>query len=101
MRIPTEHFAHVPVALLSPSLLPSPDDEPHSFPRSLVARLVSPDHNVSTHTRTHIHTRARARTHARTHTHTHARTHTHMCKYIYAYAWVNIHVRYVCALIYT
>ncbi|XP_045459186.1 protein spire [Melitaea cinxia] len=47
MRIPTEHFAHVPVALLSPSLLPSPDDEPHSFPRSLVARLVSPDHNVT------------------------------------------------------
>ncbi|XP_059058138.1 protein spire-like [Achroia grisella] len=45
MRIPTEHFAHVPVVLLSPSLLPSPDDEPHSsFPRSLMARLVSPEH---------------------------------------------------------
>lgn len=87
MRIPTEHFAHVPVALLSPSLLPSPDDEPHSFPRSLVARLVSPDHNVSTHTHTHTHARAR--------------THTHMCKYMYAYAWVNIHVRYVRALIHT
>ncbi|CAH2104210.1 unnamed protein product [Euphydryas editha] len=47
MRIPTEHFAHVPVALLSPSLLPSPDDEPQSFPRSLMARLVSPEHNVT------------------------------------------------------
>ncbi|XP_052758521.1 protein spire [Galleria mellonella] len=51
MRIPTEHFAHVPVVLLSPSLLPSPDDEPHSsFPRSLMARLVSPEHTVSTFT---------------------------------------------------
>lgn len=39
MRIPTEHFAHVPVVLLSPSLLPSPEDEP-SFPRSLMSRLV-------------------------------------------------------------
>ncbi|XP_046961318.1 protein spire isoform X2 [Vanessa cardui] len=47
MRIPTEHFAHVPVALLSPSLLPSPDDEPQSFPRSLMARLVAPEHNVT------------------------------------------------------
>ncbi|CAH0726187.1 unnamed protein product, partial [Brenthis ino] len=47
MRIPTEHFAHVPVALLSPSLLPSPDDEQQSFPRSLMARLVSPEHNVT------------------------------------------------------
>ncbi|XP_045511746.1 protein spire isoform X2 [Colias croceus] len=45
MRIPTEHFAHVPVVLLSPSLLPSPDDEPSSFPRSLMARLVSADHH--------------------------------------------------------
>ncbi|XP_073942223.1 protein spire-like [Choristoneura fumiferana] len=44
MRIPTEHFAHVPVVLLSPSLLPSPEDEP-SFPRSLMSRLV-PDTNV-------------------------------------------------------
>ncbi|KAF9415119.1 hypothetical protein HW555_007153 [Spodoptera exigua] len=44
MRIPTEHFAHVPVVLLSPSLLPSPEDEAHSsFPRSLMSRLVSPD----------------------------------------------------------
>ncbi|KAL0849576.1 hypothetical protein ABMA28_013838 [Loxostege sticticalis] len=44
MRIPTEHFAHVPVVLLSPSLLPSPEDEHSSFPRSLMSRLVSPDH---------------------------------------------------------
>ncbi|XP_061707665.1 protein spire isoform X2 [Cydia pomonella] len=43
MRIPTEHFAHVPVVLLSPSLLPSPEDEP-SFPRSLMSRLV-PEHS--------------------------------------------------------
>ncbi|XP_063376615.1 protein spire isoform X3 [Cydia fagiglandana] len=45
MRIPTEHFAHVPVVLLSPSLLPSPEDEP-SFPRSLMSRLV-PEHSSS------------------------------------------------------
>ncbi|XP_013168307.1 PREDICTED: protein spire [Papilio xuthus] len=45
MRIPTEHFAHVPVVLLSPSLLPSPEDEAPSFPRSLVSRLVSPEHH--------------------------------------------------------
>ncbi|KAG7311177.1 hypothetical protein JYU34_002178 [Plutella xylostella] len=45
MRIPTEHFAHVPVVLLSPSLLPSPEEEAHStFPRSLMSRLVAPDH---------------------------------------------------------
>ncbi|XP_049885136.1 protein spire isoform X2 [Pectinophora gossypiella] len=45
MRIPTEHFAHVPVVLLSPSLLPSPEDEAQSsFPRSLMSRLVSPEH---------------------------------------------------------
>ncbi|XP_032529553.2 protein spire isoform X4 [Danaus plexippus] len=46
MRIPTEHFAHVPVALLSPSLLPSPDEET-AFPRSLMARLVLPEHAAS------------------------------------------------------
>lgn len=40
MRIPTEHFAHVPVVALSPSLL-SPDDE--SFPRSLVSKLFVPE----------------------------------------------------------
>ncbi|CAB3250591.1 unnamed protein product [Arctia plantaginis] len=46
MRIPTEHFAHVPVVLLSPSLLPSPEDEAQSsFPRSLMSRLVSPDYS--------------------------------------------------------
>lgn len=45
MRIPTEHFAHVPVVLLSPSLLPSPEEEAQSsFPRSLMSRLVAPDH---------------------------------------------------------
>lgn len=44
MRIPTEHFAHVPVVLLSPSLLPSPEEEAQSsFPRSLMSRLVAPD----------------------------------------------------------
>ncbi|CAG4976203.1 unnamed protein product [Parnassius apollo] len=48
MRIPTEHFAHVPVVLLSPSLLPSPEDEAQSsFPRSLMSRLVSPEHTVA------------------------------------------------------
>lgn len=48
MRIPTEHFAHVPVVLLSPSLLPSPEDEAQSsFPRTLMSRLMSPEHNVS------------------------------------------------------
>ncbi|CAK1544327.1 unnamed protein product [Leptosia nina] len=51
MRIPTEHFAHVPVVLLSPSLLPSPDEErapapPPSFPRSLVTRLGSDTNTV-------------------------------------------------------
>ncbi|XP_075211533.1 spire type actin nucleation factor isoform X2 [Lycorma delicatula] len=40
MRIPTEHFAHVPVVALSPSLL-SPDDD--SFPRSLVSKLLVPE----------------------------------------------------------
>ncbi|CAG9784110.1 unnamed protein product, partial [Diatraea saccharalis] len=45
MRIPTEHFAHVPVVLLSPSLLPSPEDEAASFPRTLMARLVSAPHD--------------------------------------------------------
>ncbi|KOB68417.1 Protein spire [Operophtera brumata] len=45
MRIPTEHFAHVPVVLLSPSLLPSPEEEAQSsFPRSLMSRLVAPEH---------------------------------------------------------
>ncbi|XP_052747104.1 protein spire [Bicyclus anynana] len=53
MRIPTEHFAHVPVALLSPSLLPSPEDEQQSFPRSLMARLVSPERSVSIRTSSH------------------------------------------------
>lgn len=47
MRIPTEHFAHVPVVLLSPSLLPSPEEEAQSsFPRSLMSRLVGPEHTV-------------------------------------------------------
>lgn len=45
MRIPTEHFSNVPVVLLSPSLMPSPEEEMHtSFPRSLMARLMSPEH---------------------------------------------------------
>ncbi|XP_077295425.1 spire type actin nucleation factor [Arctopsyche grandis] len=44
MRIPTEHFSNVPVVLLSPSLMPSPEDETNtSFPRSLMARLMSPE----------------------------------------------------------
>ncbi|XP_068621607.1 protein spire isoform X2 [Battus philenor] len=47
MRIPTEHFAHVPVVLLSPSLQPSPEDEAPSFPRSLMSRLISPEHTVA------------------------------------------------------
>lgn len=40
MRIPTEHFAHVPVMALSPSLL-SPDEE--SFPKSLMSKLLVPE----------------------------------------------------------
>lgn len=44
MRIPTEHFSNVPVVLLSPSLMSSPEDEAKdSFPRSLVSRLMLPD----------------------------------------------------------
>ncbi|XP_054281975.1 protein spire-like isoform X1 [Macrosteles quadrilineatus] len=41
MRIPTEHFSHVPVVALSPGLL-SPDSD-DSFPRALYNRLVVPD----------------------------------------------------------
>jgi len=41
MRIPTEHFSHVPVVALSPGLLsPELDD---TFPRALFNRLVVPD----------------------------------------------------------
>lgn len=46
MRIPTEHFSNVPVVLLSPSLMSSPEEEPHKddhFPRSLVSRLMIPE----------------------------------------------------------
>jgi spire-like protein len=55
MRIPTEHFANVPVQLLSPSLQNSPNasnapspchgavDE--TFPRSLMERLLRPEHD--------------------------------------------------------
>lgn len=46
MRIPTEHFSNVPVVLLSPSLMSSPeteDDAKTSFPRSLVTRLLPAD----------------------------------------------------------
>lgn len=44
MRIPTEHFSNVPVVLLSPSLMSSPEDDPKdSFPRSLVSRLMVPE----------------------------------------------------------
>lgn len=41
MRIPTEHFSHVPVVALSPGLL-SPDID-DSFPRALYNRLVVPE----------------------------------------------------------
>ncbi|KAL1124568.1 hypothetical protein AAG570_001192 [Ranatra chinensis] len=40
MRIPTEHFSHVPVVALSPNLL-SPCDSEDSFPRALVTKLMS------------------------------------------------------------
>ncbi|XP_044726791.1 protein spire isoform X2 [Chrysoperla carnea] len=45
MRIPTEHFSNVPVVLLSPTLMSSPEDDNHkdTFPRSLMARLMIPD----------------------------------------------------------
>uniref|UniRef100_A0A224XK81 Putative kinase non-catalytic c-lobe domain protein n=1 Tax=Panstrongylus lignarius TaxID=156445 RepID=A0A224XK81_9HEMI len=40
MRIPTEHFSHVPVAALSPSML-SPSESEDSFPRALVTKLMA------------------------------------------------------------
>ncbi|XP_039279947.1 protein spire isoform X2 [Nilaparvata lugens] len=40
MRIPTEHFAHVPVVALSPSLI-SPDED--NFPKSLMSKLMVPE----------------------------------------------------------
>lgn len=46
MRIPTEHFSHVPVVALSPGLL-SPVDPDDSFPRSLVSRLLVPESSRS------------------------------------------------------
>lgn len=50
MRIPTEHFSNVPVVLLSPSLMSSPEEEvKESFPRSLVNRLM-PEESTPTHT---------------------------------------------------
>uniref|UniRef100_A0A0K8SDD1 KIND domain-containing protein n=1 Tax=Lygus hesperus TaxID=30085 RepID=A0A0K8SDD1_LYGHE len=42
MRIPTEHFAHVPVVALSPSML-SPSESEDSFPRALVNKLMTTD----------------------------------------------------------
>lgn len=42
MRIPTEHFSHVPVVALSPSLLNSPDED-DTFPRALASRLGVPE----------------------------------------------------------
>lgn len=39
MRIPTEHFSHVPVVALSPSML-SPSDPEDTFPRSLASKLL-------------------------------------------------------------
>lgn len=44
MRIPTEHFAHVPVVALSPSLMNSGSDEDSDgFPRSIGPRLLTPE----------------------------------------------------------
>lgn len=40
MRIPTEHFSHVPVVALSPSML-SPSEADDSFPRALVTKLMA------------------------------------------------------------
>jgi spire-like protein len=45
MRIPTEHFSHVPVVALSPSLL-SPCDSEDSFPRALVNKLMTGDSGI-------------------------------------------------------
>ncbi|KAK6622644.1 hypothetical protein RUM43_008486 [Polyplax serrata] len=44
MRIPTEHFAHVPVVALSPSLLsPSLDDHSDLMTRSMGPQLLAPE----------------------------------------------------------
>ena len=43
MRIPTEHFAHVPVVALSPSLFNSSDDDPDGLLRSVGSRLLTPE----------------------------------------------------------
>ncbi|CAB0020655.1 unnamed protein product, partial [Nesidiocoris tenuis] len=40
MRIPTEHFSHVPVVALSPSML-SPSESEDSFPKALVNKLMT------------------------------------------------------------
>lgn len=42
MRIPTEHFSHVPVVALSPGLL-SPAEPDDTFPRSLMSKLLVPE----------------------------------------------------------
>jgi spire-like protein len=44
MNIPMEHFSSVPVVLLSPSIMCSPEDEGReSFPNSLVNKIMDPD----------------------------------------------------------
>ena len=53
MRIPTEHFAHVPVVAISPSQLASPEEPPNdckshdnaaaTFSRNLMSRLLQTD----------------------------------------------------------
>lgn len=51
MRIPTEHFSNVPVVLLSPSLMSSPEEEyKETFPRSLVSRLIPDETNSPSRT---------------------------------------------------
>lgn len=44
MRIPTEHFAHVPVVALSPSLLnTNSDEDSDGFSRSIYSKSVAPE----------------------------------------------------------
>ncbi|KAK9890497.1 hypothetical protein WA026_010578 [Henosepilachna vigintioctopunctata] len=44
MNLPVEHFSTIPVALLSPSIMATPEDElSEGFPRSLVSKMLDSD----------------------------------------------------------
>lgn len=48
MHIPMEHFSSVPVVLLSPSIMCTPeDDQRETFPRSIVNKIMESDGNVT------------------------------------------------------